>query len=41
MRSGGDDAGGEQAKRKAETGATECQDDVPTVLLARRLRARC
>jgi hypothetical protein len=41
MRSGGDEAGDEEAKREAETGSTQCKDDGPTVLLARRLRAPC
>ena len=39
MRAGGNEAGDEEAKGEAKTGSTHCQDDGPTVALARRLRA--
>jgi hypothetical protein len=39
MRAGSDEAGDNEAKGEAESGSTRCQDDGPTVPLARRLRA--
>jgi hypothetical protein len=39
MRAGSDEAGDDEANGEAESGSTQCQDDGPTVALARRLRA--